>query len=82
MGVGEGVVSFFFTGLALVAEVRFASAVFGVADSAAGSGGVFVADFFAGGVFFAIAGLGLSELRVLMLSKLNRFGIETLNLKP
>lgn len=67
---GLGVVSLFFTGLALVAgEGRFTVwVVFGVvaADSeAADSGGDLEADFFGGGVFFA-ADLGVSELRVLI----------------
>lgn len=70
--LGEGVVSFFFTCFALVAAPRFVSAGFGVADSKAGSGGfggVLVADFLDGGVFLAVADLGVSELRVLMLTK-------------
>lgn len=68
--VGAGVVSFFFTCFALVAMGRFVSTVFGVADStvdSGGVGGVLVADFLNGGVFFAVTGLGVSELRVLML---------------
>lgn len=70
--LGEGVVSFFFTCFALVAVPRFVSEGVRGSDSKAGSGGfggVLVADFLDGGVFLAVADLGVSELRVLMLTQ-------------
>jgi hypothetical protein len=59
----------------LVAGGSFVSADFGVSKPAPESGGfvgVLVADFLGGGVFFAVAGFGVSELRVLMLVHGNR----------
>lgn len=71
-GVGIAFISLVFTCFPLVDKARFAPLDLGVTDgsgdSSAGFRGVLEADFLAGGVCFtAVAGLGLSAFRVLII---------------